>query len=226
MPKKIVQNTKSIIELTIDKLHEGCQEKMNSVIFDKRGLEKEYLLLFKFKTLNSSDIKKSLLKESANIDRTRGKNLLSQYIEFHIAWQIERGIFEFALVYVTVNRLHEYFVNAIYEEKLIDICTNLDQSNLTINNATLLPTLCEGSFNPYFTAFLSPEQLHPKKWISVVQKKQIRDEAINTQPYSDIYTCAKCHESKFKISEIQLRCADEPTNRICQCMVCYHTFIK
>ena len=99
-------------------------------------------------------------------------------------------------------------------------------TNKKINNTTLLPMLYNVSFNPYFTAFLLPEQLHPKKWIDVVKKKQIRDEAINTQPYSDIYTCAKCHEKKFKISEIQLRCADEPTNKICQCMVCFHTFIK
>jgi DNA-directed RNA polymerase subunit M/transcription elongation factor TFIIS len=196
-------------------------------LFDKRGIEIEYLLTYKFKTKNSTDIKMSLLKEAHNlIDREIGRNELAKYIYFPIAHEIEKGIFEFALTTITTNRIQDHYVGNIYDDKLLDICANLDQTNLKINNSTIIPMLCNVKFNPYFTAFLSPDQLHPKKWRDVIKKKQIRDEAINTQPYSDIYTCSKCHEKKFKISEIQLRCADEPTNRICQCMVCFHTFIK
>jgi DNA-directed RNA polymerase subunit M/transcription elongation factor TFIIS len=226
-PETTISNNKSMTKLTIDEINKECLKKLNSTSFDKRGLEKEYLLTYKFKTRNSTDIKISLLKEAkCLINRNLGRNELTKHVIFPIAYEIERGIFEFALTHITVNRLQDHYVGMVYEDKLLDICANLDQNNKKINNTTLLPMLYDVSFNPYFTAFLLPEQLHPKKWIDVVKKKQIRDEAINTQPYSDIYTCAKCHEKKFKISEIQLRCADEPTNRICQCMVCFHTFIK
>lgn len=225
--KSNITNNKSMSSLTLDHVNEDCVKKLNSTSFDKRGLEKEYLLTYKFKTRNSTDIKQSLLKEAkVSIDREAGRNELTRYIILPIAHEIEKGIFEFALTHVTTNRLQDHYVGMTYDDKLLDICANLDQTNKKINNTTLLPMLYDVTFNPYFTAFLLPEQLHPKKWIDIVKKKQIRDEAINTQPYSDMYTCAKCHESKFKISEIQLRCADEPTNKICQCMVCFHTFIK
>lgn len=223
----ISNNNKLMLSLTLNTINEECLKKSNQTIFDKRGFEKEYLLTYKFKTKNSTDIKLSLLNEAKNsINREAGKNELTKYIILPIAYEIEKGIFEFALTHITTNRLQDHYVGIIYYDKLLDICANLDKTNKKINNTTLLSMLCDVTFNPYFTAFLLPEQLHPKKWIDIVKKKQIRDEAINTQPYSDIYTCAKCHESKFKISEIQLRCADEPTNRICQCMVCFHTFIK
>jgi DNA-directed RNA polymerase subunit M/transcription elongation factor TFIIS len=222
-----INNNKSMLSLTLANITEDCLKKLNFTSFDKRGLEREYLLTYKFKTRNSTDIKLPLLKEATvSINREAGRNELNRYIILPIAYEIEKGIFEFALTHITTNRLQYHYVGMIYDDKLLDICANLDKSNTKINNTTLLSMLYDITFNPYFTAFLLPEQLHPKKWINIVKKKQIRDDAINTQPYSDMYTCSKCHESKFKISEIQLRCADEPTNRICQCMVCFHTFIK
>jgi len=226
-PKSNIENTTIKKMSIVENMNDECVKKYKLMSFDKHGLEKEYLLTYKFKTKNGADIKMSLLKEAESlIDRETGRNELSKYIFFPIAHEIEKGIFEFSLTYVTTNRLQNHYVNTIYVDKLLDICSNLNAKNKKINNTTLLSMLSDINFNPYFTAFLSPDQLHPKKWTDVVKKKQIRDEAINTQPYSDMYTCAKCHEKKFKISEIQLRCADEPTNRICQCMVCYHTFIK
>lgn len=229
MHKKILKsesNMKDIKMTTLENIKNECLKKFNSVVFDKRGLEKEYLLTYKFKTKNSTDIKISLLKEAQSIDREHAKAELEKYVFFPIAHEIEKGIFEFALTHVTTNRLQNHYVVLTYADKLFDICANLDKNNKRINNTTLLPMLHDTTFNPYFTAFLSPEQLHPKKWVDIIKKRQICDEAINTRTYSDIYTCAKCHERKFNITEIQLRCADEPTNRICQCMVCFHTFIK
>lgn len=213
--------------LTTDQINIDCVNKLNSMMFDKKGLEKEYLSTYKFKTRNSTDIKLSLLKEAnESIDRQAAVAELEKYVSFPIAYIIEKGVFEFALTHVATNRLLNHYVIMAYTDKILSICDNLNPNNELIGNTTLLPMVYGTAFNPYFTAFLPPEQIHPKKWLDVQKKKQIRDEAINTQPYSDIYTCAKCHEKKFKITEIQLRCLDEPTNRICQCMVCFHTFIK
>jgi DNA-directed RNA polymerase subunit M/transcription elongation factor TFIIS len=205
----------------------ACIKKLNSMSFDKKSLEKEHIARYKFKTMGSTDIKISLITEAESfLNRKKARDELSKYIIFPIANEIEKGLFERSLTHITENKLPDHFVGPVYEDRLFDICSNLDLNNTKINNTTLILMVYDKSFSPYFTAMLPPDQIHPKRWLDVIKKKQIRDEAINSQPYTDIYTCSKCHESKFKITEIQLRCADEPTNRICQCMVCFHTFIK
>ena len=205
-----------------------CIKKFNSIPIDKKLLEKDHIsIVYKFKSRGSSDIKITTIKEAEkNINRQSAKNNLAKYIIYPIADEIEKGLFEFSLIHITVNKLHDHFINTIYLDKLHDICSNIDIKNDKIKNDTLLPMMFNETFSPYFTAFLSPEQMHPKRWIDVVKKQQIRDEAINSFHTTDMYKCAKCGERKFKISEIQLRCADESSNKIIQCLVCFHTFIK
>jgi DNA-directed RNA polymerase subunit M/transcription elongation factor TFIIS len=228
--KTLKPETNTVINNAVmlrDDFEKACIKKLNSMSFDKKSLDKEHIARYKFKTMGSTDIKIALIKEAESIlDRKKAKDELSKYIIFPIANEIEKGLFEKSLTHITENKLPDHFIGMIYEDKLLDICSNLDLNDIRINNTTLISMVYNVSFNPYFTAMLPPEQIHPKRWMDVIKKKQIRDEAINSQPYTDIYTCSKCHESKFKITEIQLRCADEPTNRICQCMVCFHTFIK
>jgi DNA-directed RNA polymerase subunit M/transcription elongation factor TFIIS len=211
-----------------DSFMKECIERAKNFTLDKKFLEREYVARYRFKTKNSGDIKYSLMvMAEENIDRDRARNMIKQYVGFdHIAYEIERGLFEFALINVTINKsVQDHFVIPIYHDKLYNICENLDLENENIDNKTLLPTIFGETFTPYYVAFLSPDQLHPKRWMDIVLKKQIRDEAMNNFQTTDIYKCKKCKERKFKITEIQLRSSDEPMNRVCTCMTCYYTFI-
>lgn len=231
--KKELKTTTSLEENKMhtnknDDLLKSFNEKVNAFLFDKKFIEREYVSRYGFKTKNSSDIKYSLMIIAENnIDRNHARQLLKKYVEFdHIAYEIEKGLFEFALIHVTIDKsIQDHFVVPVYTDKLHTICDNLDINNKIINNKTLLPTILAPSFNPYFVAFLSPDQLHPKHWMDIVLKKQIKDEAMNNFQTTDIYKCKKCKERKFKITEIQLRSSDEPMNRVCTCMTCYYTFI-
>jgi len=212
----------------LDTFNKHFLEKQKTMLFDKYSLEKEYVARYKFRTKNSSDIKCSLMKIAEElIDRNLARNKLLEYVKIEpIAYEIEKGILEFALINVTINKLQEHFVENIYNDKLYDICTNLDIDDKRVNNQTLLPMLFGDKFSPYFIAFLSPEQLHPKRWAEIMMKRRVQDETVNNLQTTDMYQCRKCKERKFKITRLQLRCADESENVFYTCMVCYTTFIK
>lgn len=212
----------------LDSFNKNFAEKKKTMLFDRYSLEKEYVARYKFKTKNSSDIKYSLMKVAEEtIDRNEARMKLFKYVKLEpLAYEIEKGILERALIEVTINKLQEHFVENIYRDKLNDICSNLDVNDKHIDNQTLLPTLFEDKFAPYFVAFLSADQLHPKRWAEIMMKRQVQDETVNNLQTTDMYQCRKCKERKFKITRLQLRCADESENVFYTCMVCYTTFIK
>lgn len=212
----------------IDNFNKIFHEKVKSFKLNKYFMEREYINSYKFKTKNSNDIKFSLLQKAEDsVDRNMAKSLILTYVkDLYIAEQIEHGLFEFALIYVVINGLNDHFVENVYIDKLYDICSNLDIKNKHIDNQTLLPNIFDNKFNPYFVAFMSPDQIHPKRWAEIIGKLQRREESANNFQTTDMYRCAKCGARKFKITEMQLRCSDEPASRFHTCMVCYHTFIK
>jgi predicted metal-binding protein len=217
-------NKISMSETMLSNIETRCEE----LTIKNFNPEKEYINMFKFVTKNSNDIKLPLLKYAVKIlNRSDSINKLRHFVknEF-VATDIEKGIFEFALVNVVINKFQHILVENIYLDKLSDICDNLDITNCHIDNKTLLPLVTNGSFRPFFVAFLSPDQMHPKRWSATVDKQKAKDDAINNISTTDIYRCGKCGERKMKISRLQLRSADEPENLFLVCLVCFHTFIK
>lgn len=204
------------------------RDKLASIKNDKYFFEREYISVHNFKTKNSSDIKNSLMMMAYKLlDRDIAVKELLKYVKYpHIAIIIEKGLFEFSLINVTINKLQHNMINMIYMDKLYDLCGNLDIDDKKIDNKTLLNVVMQSEFDSYFLSFLSPEQLHPKRWSDIVLKKQLQYDTVNNLQTTDIYKCSKCGERKFKITEIQLRSADEPVSRFHTCMVCHNTFIK
>lgn len=196
----------------------------------RHDIEQLYVRNQGFKTHHGNDISYNLLTNAEALltkeIRKQSADRLKQYVKYdYISMTIESGLFEFALIQIIVNNSSHHFVHNIYQDKLQDICDNLDVTNTHIENTTLLPIVMEGSINPYFIAFLTPYQLHPKRWTDIMTKQLDRESIANALQTTDIYTCSKCKESKFKITELQLRCADEPMSKMCVCTICYHTFI-
>lgn len=180
-----------------------------------------------FYTESSKDINKKLI-DYANDSINRHELIIEFnkiFYNYNISENLEKGIYEFALVHVTINNLLHHFVVSIYKDKANDIINNLN-GNSRINNLTLKQNILDGHLKPRLVAFLSPEQLHPTRWESLLKKQTRRIEAENNLATTDLYTCRKCGEKKFKLMEFQTRGADEPTTNFLTCMVCYTTFTK
>lgn len=213
--------------LTADNICRGIAKRSSELTIQNFNKEKEYMKRFHFVTRNSSDIKSDLMKKArALINRREGVAKLIKYVkEDFIADDIEKGIFEFTLVQVTLNKFQHSFVEFIYQDKLVDLCNNLDLDNKAIDNQNLLPMIMSGKFRPFFLAFLSPSQLHMAKWANINAKLMKQNEALSNMNTTDIYKCASCGESKMSISELQLKGLDEIMDVFATCLICFRTII-
>jgi DNA-directed RNA polymerase subunit M/transcription elongation factor TFIIS len=198
-------------------------QEINLSTFDSKKISN---IMHGFITENSKDINESLIQfAKQNIDREYYIEEINKLINNHqLASDIEFSIYEFALIYTTMNNLDNNLVNGIYEDKFGDIYMNLD-TNSRLKNRTFLNFIKQSQLNPRLIAFLSPNQIHPENWEIILDKIRFKENAENNMCTTDIYTCSKCGEKKSKITELQLRGADEPSTRFITCMVCYNTFL-
>jgi len=189
--------------------------------------KKEYLDIFCFKTTASKSINVEFLTYSLkNIDRTKAILVLMDHIPADIAIKVELSILEFTLITVTFDKLCTEMIKIMYADKLKDICMNLDINNKYINNKTLKNSLVNNHIDPYYIAFLSPQQIHPARWKNELDKQHAKENIDKDVKVTDIYKCYKCGERKSKTSQMQTRSADEPMTIFVTCMVCYNTFTK
>jgi DNA-directed RNA polymerase subunit M/transcription elongation factor TFIIS len=219
---------KEIDTINTNKMSDSILDKIKNITIENFNYKKEYVRNFDFITGYAENITYELLKYSEkNIDRKSARDEINKFVKYDfISYDIERSIFEFALISVTNNGSPIEYVEYVYNDKLYEICINLDKNNKDINNKTLLDSILEKNINPTFIAFLTKEQLHPLRWKDITDKVMLRDKTLNNMKTTDRYTCKKCGEKKFKVSSMQTRCADEPCTYFCVCIVCGFTFTK
>ncbi len=181
---------------------------------------------YNFITENSKDLdKKFIIFAEKSIDRPKYiiefSNILN---DIKKAISLEKGIFEFSLIHTFMNNLQQKFVVSVYLDKFDEIKNNIN-GNDKINNQTLKQSILHGEIRPELVSFLSPQQMHPKRWAEVMSIKKYREDKENNIATTDLYKCRKCGERKSKVSQMQIRCADEPTSTFVTCLVCYNTFV-
>lgn len=181
---------------------------------------------FNFVTEHSKDISHDLLKYGLEtIDRAKYiLKMIGILYNGDISNRIESGIFEFALVYVTLHNYDEDLLQSIYEDKFNEISMNLDIKS-RFNNNTLREAVLSGNLKPEILAFMSPQQINPSNWIELLNRNKVKEEVMKNMATTDLYTCRKCKGKKFKITEMQTRSADEPSTKFVMCLECYTTFI-
>lgn len=202
-------------------------EYIQSINIEQFDIKKLSLLKSNFITENSRDISDELILYAVmNIDRsTYTIKLASLLNDINVAISIELSIFEFSLIHATLNNIDKQLVPSIYNDKFVDIYMNLDQES-RINNKTFKQSILQGIINPKLSAFLSPDQTHPENWAPILNKIKFRETVESNMATTDLYKCYRCGERKSKVTELQLRSADEASNRFVTCLVCYNTFIK
>lgn len=191
-----------------------------------RELNKEYIKREKFITDNAVDLEYKFINYAKNnIDRTKQTLLFNSILQdYHKAKELEKGIFEFSLIHTYLNNFEKKFIISVYNDKCFDIMQNIN-GNEKVNNKTLKNVILNNEIKPMLIAFLSPQQLHPTKWIDLLNLKKYREDKENNIATSDLYKCRKCGERKSHISQLQIRCADEPVSTFVTCLVCHNTFV-
>jgi DNA-directed RNA polymerase subunit M/transcription elongation factor TFIIS len=198
---------------------------MKKIDSDKDWIEKDYINRLKFHMKGSTDISFNLIIEAHKlINRISAINRIDQHVDdSFLSHNIEKGLFEFSLLHVTMKKLDYSSVTNVYEYKLHSICINLDENNSKIQNKTLLKAVKNGDLKPYIIAFLKPEQMHPEIWETFKQKQVREDDAMYNPDTTDEYECSRCKERKSTVEYIQTRGADEPPTKFITCVVCCTT---
>lgn len=175
---------------------------------------------------NSVDLRNNFIQYAEKcLDRAKTQTILSNILlDLDIALKIELSIFEYALIYCSNNKYEPNYVFPIYQDKLNEILSNLDENKKGIENKTFKADILSGKIDPSNVAFLSPAQIHPEKWTYILKKKEYMEQREKNIVYSDAYKCFKCGESKCKITQAQTRSADEPMTTFVVCVVCHNTF--
>jgi DNA-directed RNA polymerase subunit M/transcription elongation factor TFIIS len=196
--------------------------KIDIYNFNTDILKKEY----NFITETSKNINNKLIIYAEKIIE-RGKYVieLSDILNnLQMAIDLELGIFEYALIHVTVDQLIKELVLPIYLDKFNEICLNLREESY-IKNKTLKPSILSKKIGAKYIAFMTPEQLHPEKWTDIINKRQYRIDKEQNLATTDLYKCYKCGERKCKVAQFQTRSSDEPITSFITCVLCLNTWI-
>lgn len=181
---------------------------------------------YNFVIPNSVDLRHQFIQYAETcINRAETQTILSNILlDIDISLKIELSIFEYALIYCSNNKYEPNYVKPIYQDKLNEIISNLDENKKGVMNKTFKNNILSGKIDSSNVAFLSPAQIHPEKWAHIIKKKEYMEQREKNIVYSDAYKCFKCGESKCKITQAQTRSADEPMTTFVVCVVCHNTF--
>ena len=164
-----------------------------------------------------------------NVEKFR-QNIIKKLSEIigsnNISKNLEKGIFNYSIQEAKKQKIirkwdNSYFVR-IYIAKLHSILLNLKKDSY-VKNPTLLKRLKKKEFPPHKLAFMSFQEIFPKKWKSLINAKIKRDEnmcTINMESATDQFKCYKCKNRKCTYYQLQTRSADEPMTTFVTCLIC------
>ena len=117
------------------------------------------------------------------------------------------------------------------QSKLLQIFTETDKELIlncgggksTCSNKNLLKSLKKGKLKPQKLAFMTHQEMSPKKWKELVAAKLKRDKnltEIDMSAATDEFKCYKCQKRLCTYYQLQTRSADEPMTTFITCLNC------
>lgn len=139
--------------------------------------------------------------------------LLQKKFDKNISNKIESSISKYSKEYAELNNT-PYLLEQIYETKSSEIIALISKSDY------LISAIKDSSIDPGKIAFMSPEELDPEKYESIIKKRQLKEYNCTKSVGTDIFKCSKCGKSNSKIEQKQTRSADEPPTTFVNCLEC------
>jgi DNA-directed RNA polymerase subunit M/transcription elongation factor TFIIS len=138
---------------------------------------------------------------------------LTKFLKKEYAIKAEKGIYDFSKEYSDENET-PYLLDSIYDTKLDEILESLCNNN----------DLVKSPEEAYKLSFLTPEELNPDKYETLLKKKEINEYKKNDIKSSSAFKCSKCKKNKCSVSQKQILAGDEPLTTFVTCLECGHSF--
>lgn len=152
------------------------------------------------------------------LELIKGENLLD--IDEKNSKNLEKGIFNFALKEATARKVLKKWDNSYFVQIYID---RLKSVYINLKNEKLIEDLKSGEIKPHIIAFMTHQEMKPKKWEALIIEKTKRDKnkfESKIEASTDTFTCSKCRSKKCTYYAQQVRSSDEPMTLFVTCLNC------
>lgn len=158
------------------------------------------------------------LKES-DLRKDTSNNLNKILKNKKLANTIEESILNYSISFCKDNNIDDEMCEYTYDEKSSQII-DIIKKDITLFKKNLK----EQKYKPEEIAFLSPQELDPKKWEKLLKKREKARKNLQEANITTEYICSKCKNNKHTVVSLQTRSADEPITHFITCTNCGHTF--
>jgi transcription elongation factor S-II len=144
--------------------------------------------------------------------------VLSEKPNFFI--NLEKGIYNYAIKEATSRKIIKKWENPFFVQLYTD---RLRSIFINLNDSDFQEIILSEGIEPHTIAFMTHQEMNPKRWSELIQQKALRDQSkltTNIEASTDMYTCKKCKSKRCTYYELQIRSADEPATIFVTCLDC------
>lgn len=155
-----------------------------------------------------------------NLFREKFRNKLNNILknEKH-SINLEKSIYNYSLREATYKKVLKKWS----ESAFVEIYCSRFKSIFANLTPDILESIEKEILLPQNIAFMTHQELCPKKWEKYIEAKLKREQTGNQSTISastDTFTCRKCKSNKCSYYQLQTRSADEPMTTYIECLVC------
>lgn len=134
--------------------------------------------------------------------------------------RLEKGIYNYSLKEATNRKVVKKWDNPFFVQIYTDRVRTLF---INLKSPELLQQLVNNQAKPHVFAFMTHQEMNPKKWEPLIVAKAKRDKTkyeTTMEAATDTFTCRKCRSKKCTYYQMQTRSADEPMTTFVTCIDC------
>lgn len=140
--------------------------------------------------------------------------------EYVSAENLEKGVYNWAIKESNNKKVMKKWDNPFFVQIYID---HLRSIYINLQNQHLINMVNNGEMKSHEIAFMTHQEMQPKKWEELLKAKSIRDKnkfEQELEAMTDRFTCRKCFSKKCSYYALQTRSADEPMTLYITCLDC------